>query len=528
MLTQSQLECFRKDGYLVVRNVLCPRSDLEPLMRTWCNVVETAAIVAHSEQRTPLDYQGSTTEELIVRLVSVAPDAALQLFMPSLAGRFSLFRTRAGFPTFRVPEAFELMRNSRVLDLVESILGPELSLSPISHLNIKIPKNLLGELAELGADWGISAEINDGFRSFLFAETEPHCDNESCYADARDYNRVNVWIPFTDATPANGTIVVFPESHKDGWVGVSSPQTNAETVADVTRKCRASALPLTLFPGDLLLMDYRLWHGSVPIHTNKSRWAYSARYEVTGEASVLPPLPSVRVRSRALETELRNPFVWMAVWESTLSYLNRFPVVANGSTANEESARAIREYWERLCPEGIADRLRLSLPSVSASVTEDEFVVFPDAREKVQIKLDLDVDTRVSPHLTRFSRRGFWCDLEVRREDLANLPNLLAVSLAGFGMQFTVPGRLVDIERRGDGSSCQVRYCFQDDPDGVLLGMCEDFTHRLASWQAALIVTGEKDFVDPPPLFVVPEPSEAEAGTSCRPVTSRETLTGSI
>ena len=511
MLSKSQLESFREDGYLVVRNVLCPRSDLEPLMRTWCDVVETAAIVAHSEQRTPLDYQGRTNEELIVRLVSVAPDAALQLFMPSLAGRFPSFRTRASFPTFRVPEAFELMRNSRVLDLVESILGAEISLSPISHLNIKMPKNLLGELAELGADWGISAEISDGFRSFLFGETEPHCDNESCYADARDNNRVNVWIPFTDATPANGTIVVFPQSHKDGWAGVSSPQTNAETVEDVTRKRQDSAVPLTLFSGDVLLMDYCLWHGSVPIHTNKSRWAYSARYEVTGEASVLPPLPSVRVRSRAVETELRNPFVWMAVWESTLSYLNRFPVVASGSTANEELARAIREYWERLCPEGIADRLKLSLPFASASGSEDEFVVLPDARGKVQIKLNLGVDIKVSPDLTRFSRRGFCCDLEVRKEDLANPPNLLTVSLAGFGMQFTVPGRLVDIDSRGDGSSCRVRYCFQDDPDGVLMGMCEDFTHRLASWQAAFIVTGEKDFVDPPPLSVVPKTSAAEA-----------------
>ena len=510
MLTESQLEYFRKDGYLVVRNVLCPRSDLQPLMRTWCNVIETAAIVAHSEQRTPLDYQGSTTEELIVRLVSVAPDAAMQLFMPSLAGRFPSFRTSSSFPTFRVPEAFGLMRNSRILDLVEGILGPEISLSAISHLNIKMPKNLLGELAELGAEWGISDEISDGFRSFLFGETQPHNDEESCYADARGNNRVNVWIPFNDATPANGTIVVFPKSHKDGWTGLSSPQTSAETVEDVTRKLPASAVPLTLFPGDLLLMDYRLWHGSVPIQTNKARWAYSARYEVTGAPSVLPPLPSVRVRSRAVETELRNPFVWMAVWERTLSYLNRFPVAASGSTANEESARANREYWSRLCPEGIADRLRLSLPLISAPAPEDEFAVLPHARQKVQIKLNLGAD-KVSTHLTRFSRGGFWCDLETQREDLANAPNLLTVSLAGFGMQFTVPCRLIDIDSRGDGSSCRVRYCFREDPDGVLMERCEDFTHRLASWQAALIVTGEKDFVDPPPLSVVPKTLEAEA-----------------
>ena len=280
-------------------------------MRTWCNVIETAALVAHAEQRIPLDYQGSTTEELIVRLVSVAPDAAMQLFMPSLAGRFPSFRTRSSFPTFRVPEAFGLMQNSRVLDLVESILGPEISLSAISHLNIKMPKNLLGELAELGTDWGISDEISDGFRSFLFGETQPHNDEESCYPDARGNNRVNVWIPFTDSTSTNGTIVVFPQSHKNGWTGLSSPRTSAETIEDVTSK--TSAVPLTLFPGDLLLMEYRLWHSSVPIQTNKARWAYSARYEVAGAASVLPPLPSVTVRSRALKTELRNPFVWMAI-----------------------------------------------------------------------------------------------------------------------------------------------------------------------------------------------------------------------
>ena len=43
------------------------------------------------------------------------------------------------------------------------------------------------------------------------------------------------------------------------------------------------------------------------------------------------------------------------------------------------------------------------------------------------------------------------------------------------------------------------------------MGRCVDFTHRLASWQAALIVTGEKEFVDPPPLSFVPKTSEAEA-----------------
>ena len=134
MLNARQLADFERDGYIVVDNVFDQESVLNPVR------VEYAALLDDLYQ-----------EWFDQGLVEVAP-AGLGFFEKLLISYrakcdwFQPFdislpgdRIFADTPMHFGPAIFNMVTHDRLLDMVEDLIGPEITSNPIQHIRIKPP-----------------------------------------------------------------------------------------------------------------------------------------------------------------------------------------------------------------------------------------------------------------------------------------------------------------------------------------------------------------------------------------------------
>ena len=97
------------------------------------------------------------------------------------------------------PAVFSLITAPRLLDIVESLIGPEITSNPIQHVRLKPPATALR-----GDE--ISAHIT---------RTDWHQDRGVAHDEADMTDMVTVWIAMNDATEENGCLKVVPQGGGD-------------------------------------------------------------------------------------------------------------------------------------------------------------------------------------------------------------------------------------------------------------------------------------------------------------------------
>jgi ectoine hydroxylase-related dioxygenase (phytanoyl-CoA dioxygenase family) len=153
---------------------------------------------------------------------------------------------------------YDLCTSPKLLDLIESLLGPDLVLL-YSHIMSKKPGGLRVAWHQDGPYWH---------------RVEPKV-------------AVTAWIALDDATPENGCMRVIPGSHQghrdlgQRLVDVpdliqASPYELPPEVVD-----EGKAVDIVMKRGDLSLHDSYLIHGSEPNRTNTRRAALTVRYVPT-------------------------------------------------------------------------------------------------------------------------------------------------------------------------------------------------------------------------------------------------------
>ena len=96
------------------------------------------------------------------------------------------------------PSVFHLLTHAGVLDVVESVIGPEITSNPVQHVRIKPPEKALP----------------DGATDVLVRANPWHQDNGVVDPIADETHMLTVWISLSAATPENGCLRVIPESHR--------------------------------------------------------------------------------------------------------------------------------------------------------------------------------------------------------------------------------------------------------------------------------------------------------------------------
>ena len=190
----------------------------------------------------------------------------------------------------RIPGYFELMTNPKILNAVESLIGPEIFSNPVYNVRPKVPKVAAGAV--------------------------PWHQDKSYWPDANSNPVITVWIPLVDATLENGCLQVWPRTHKaqvydfhqEDYSGTGYYEISGELLV----KAKRAAVPLPVSAGTAILFNDRCVHMSTPNNSNHVRWSVDLRYQPTDQ----DPMPQHGVgflaRSQAHPARVATMADWLA------------------------------------------------------------------------------------------------------------------------------------------------------------------------------------------------------------------------
>jgi len=202
---------------------------------------------------------------------------------------------------------FDLLTCDEILDVVESVIGPEIALSPVQHTRMKLPVSNSSAIERNGA---------------LTATTGWHQDQSAVLPEADGTSAIAVWVAMTDATLENGCLTYLPGSHRTG-LGFHCPPSGLSqrggSNIPLAYIDEPAAVCVPISKGDILIHQMLTKHASQENGTSDLRWSFDLRYQQLGAPSGRPFFPSVPARSQ------ENPSVvvtsaqeWRDQWMSAL------------------------------------------------------------------------------------------------------------------------------------------------------------------------------------------------------------------
>ena len=296
-LTVEQLDRFHEDGYLLVEDVLT-EEDLAVIEAEYGDIMDrvSAELVDQGKIR-PLT--GNTFSEQYIEAMRQLDDMYdlyqhLDISLPLFDGLDHSHTMNAG------PAVFRLLTNPRLLDIVESVIGPEIYSNPVQHTRIKPPvRHLPG------------AALDGNIAAALWHQDSAVIDDE---ADGTDM--LTVWLAVTDATIENGCLIVERASHREELTlhcpGKVFPAEIyiPESIIDGDR-----VIPMEVKAGGAVLLHKMTEHGSLDNHSDDIRWSFDLRYQPIGQPTGRSVFPGFVARSNTHPEEIiTDPDEWAALW----------------------------------------------------------------------------------------------------------------------------------------------------------------------------------------------------------------------
>jgi len=315
-LDQQQLDDFERDGFLIIQNVL-NESDRAPIFSEYAALIDT---VAQNRGHVNEAWKVMTFEERFTQLIANDPDAYefLDITLPLSHDLSASSGFHAG------PAVFNLLTHASILDIAESIVGPEVISNPVQHTRIKPPERALNMAGRGNSN---------------MAQTGWHQDAAVVLADAESSPILTVWVAMTDATPQMGCMRAIPGSHRwqalakhcPGSTGAGEIYIPTPLVAD------HATVDLAVSAGGVVLLHKKTWHGAGPNLTDSMRWSFDLRYQPSGYNTGRSCFPEFLARSaNAPDAVLKNAEQWSDQWHAARDD------IASGAT------RAVfNERWEQ-------------------------------------------------------------------------------------------------------------------------------------------------------------------------------------
>lgn len=302
MLTAEQIEFFEENGYLVVEDVLDPASVIAPVKAEYAALLDGLYDGWFAEGRVSTPPRGLSFHDKLL----IAYRARCDWFQPmdiSLPGN----RIQADTPMHFGPAVFAMVKAPRLLDLVEDLIGPEITSNPIQHVRIKPPATDLQ---------------SDEVRAHI-THTDWHQDRAVALEEADSTNMVTVWCAITDATPENGCLQVIPRGHRAG-MKPHCPKTQtaiADGQIDISQ-----AVPLPVKSGGVVIFHPLTPHASLTNRTQGFRWSFDLRYNVSGQPTGRAHFPEFVARSKHNPASvLTSANEWRKLWEAARARLAAQP-----------------------------------------------------------------------------------------------------------------------------------------------------------------------------------------------------------
>src|SRR5215213_5439118 len=292
-LTAEQVEQFHSQGYLLVEGLFDPKADIEPIIEEYQGVLDKLASELYAKGELSSTYADLPFGQRLIEIYKQSSKVHAQYFDFSLPQA----DVREDTPLWVGPAVFNMLRNEKLLNAVESIIGPEIYSNPVQHVRLKPPERLTPKDAKGKVQLG---------------KTPVHQDNGVVLSEADQTDMLTVWFPLWDATVENGCLVVWPRSHRQGLLD-HCPRPGGLQIPGQLLSGKAQSMPMRR--GDALLMHKLTVHASHSNNSDNVRWSFDLRYNPIGQPTGRSSFPGFIARSRKHpETELRDPAEWARSW----------------------------------------------------------------------------------------------------------------------------------------------------------------------------------------------------------------------
>lgn len=301
MLTKQQIEHFNTQGYLVVEDLLTPEI--------------LANVKAEYAAKMDLLYDGWAKAGLVPSETSTM--GFWEKLDQCYKGNFDWYQPfdislpadgiKADTPMHIGPAAFEMVTSNRILDMVECLIGPEITSNPIQHVRIKPPERAVPKSEN---------------RAHI-VKTDWHQDMGVTLESADETKMVTVWLAITDATVENGCLQVIP-GKRDALLPHCSAA--GAQVGIRERYLDGQATPTPVKAGGAVVFHPMTPHASLTNISDEYRWSFDLRYNVTGQPTGRDHFPDFVARSRSEpDSALRDWQIWRDMWEETRAHIAGVP-----------------------------------------------------------------------------------------------------------------------------------------------------------------------------------------------------------
>jgi hypothetical protein len=287
---------FTREGYFLAPGLLDQQVDLQPVEQEYAASLDQLAEDWYRDGLVTSTYRDLSFEQRVCKFISEGQDC-LRYFDIGLPSK-----TTKDTPIHVGPAVFNLLRNSRILDVLETLMGGEIYSNPVQHIRIKPPEKLVPQSLLTG----------------LNAAVGWHQDMGVVNPEADDTTMISVWLAVLDATVENGCLQVIPRSHHGDLAvhcnfGEDKRRYFQVNIPD--QLVPANHLPLPMQAGDVLFFHKKLMHSSLPNTSDGIRWSFDLRYNRLGQPTGRAWLPGFTARSRSNpESELIDPAKWAELW----------------------------------------------------------------------------------------------------------------------------------------------------------------------------------------------------------------------
>ena len=310
-LDESITNKFNTDGYFVVENLLDFELDLRPVEEEYAARLDVLASKWFAKGKLSSTYEDYPFGRRMSQVLVEVGMESHQFFRPTFsespkrgsAGEISSDITVSeDFPIHLGPALFNLLTSPRILDVIESLIGPEIYSHPLQLVRLKVPENMAHQ-----PYW-------DGVTN----RVDWHQDLGVVHSEADHTDMISVWFPMTDATIENGCLVIVPGSHHNGLALHCLPnESKGKPMTHIPEDLVPldKAIPMPMKRGSALFFHRRLMHSSLPNNSDDLRWSFDFRYTKIGQPSGRSWLPGFVARSRQNpDSEVHDWREWADLW----------------------------------------------------------------------------------------------------------------------------------------------------------------------------------------------------------------------
>jgi len=295
-LSAAQRQQFEEEGFLVVEDVFDPARDFAPVMDEYRAILDGIADTLYAEGAIASRYEDRPFAERLTEICAESKQVLSQHFDFSLPQKGVLPDT----PIYTGPAMFRVLANPRLLDLVESVIGPEIFSCPVQHTRMKLPKRAVADPA-----------------NGLIAKIPWHQDNGVLMPEADESSILTVWMPVTEATVANGCMQVIPRSHGRELFDHCPGGPGGLAIPDVALP-PGDPVALPMKPESVLLMTQSTVHSSLDnVTPDQVRISFDLRFQPIGQPTGRPAFAQAGFVARSAahpESVVRDPVIWSRNW----------------------------------------------------------------------------------------------------------------------------------------------------------------------------------------------------------------------